>query len=183
MKQLRGLYAQTFFTFRKPSYIACLLRMNIGFDSLQGRGAPQPNRKYEHSEKCAASIIRREETTVNIKAKRTETLSPVVQYHFFLLARLPFFRAAFPFTLKMEVELSPKPVYHTTRRYFPGDRDLDVRPVRISTLTNLITSHLQTDRLVNTQWKYEGEVVAVARCTSSINGLKQSKIPRRRYSY
>ena len=31
--------------------------------------------------------------------------------------------------------------------------------------------------------KFEGDFVAVAGCTSSIKDLKQSKIPRRRYSY
>jgi len=45
------------------------------------------------------------------RQKRTETFSPVVQYHFLLLVRLPFFRAAFFFTLKMEVETCLS--YHT----------------------------------------------------------------------
>jgi hypothetical protein len=96
------------------------------------------------------------------RQKRTETLSPVVQYHIFLLVHLPFFRAVFSFTLKMEVELSSETCLSYTRHYFPGDRDLDVSPVRNSTLVYLVTSHLQKDRLVNKHWNYEGGVFAVA---------------------
>jgi hypothetical protein len=76
-------------------YIACLLRMNADFESLQGRSALQPNRKYEHSEKFAASIIRREEITVHIQAKEDGDILPCCPVSFPSLGTSPIFPRGF----------------------------------------------------------------------------------------
>jgi hypothetical protein len=47
------------------TYIASV-KNECELDGVQEPGALQANRKYEHSEKSATSIIRREETTVHI---------------------------------------------------------------------------------------------------------------------
>jgi len=78
-------------------YVHCLLRMNVGFDSLQGRGASQPNRKYEHSEKCVASIIRREETTLHIQAKEDGDIVTCYPVSFLSLGTSPIFQGSFLF--------------------------------------------------------------------------------------
>jgi hypothetical protein len=69
--------------------------MNVGFDSLQGRGAVQPNGKYEYSEKTAASIIRREGTTVNIQEKEDGDLVTCCPVSFPSLGMSPIFPCGF----------------------------------------------------------------------------------------
>jgi hypothetical protein len=108
-------------------YIACLLRMNIGFDSLQGRGALQPNRMYKHSEKSAASIIGREETTVHIQAKEDGDIFPCCPVPFPSLGTSPIFPRGFLFYSEngsRNLFIVPHGVTSLETQ------DLDVRPVR-----------------------------------------------------
>jgi len=83
------------------TYIASLLRMNVSVTVFRDVALCRLIESTNIWRNLLPPSSEEKKQRYTYRQKRTETLSPVVRYHFLLFVRFPFFRAAFSFILKM----------------------------------------------------------------------------------